>query len=655
MRSGKYPWTLAAALVAASPAAAAEPVPSVAAFEAAMRDRDYRSAARIADSLASRHRLDQREVRPDPLLNGLFGRLYLRRGVASAALPYLRRSDSPDLPAAQRIEAGFALGEAEEAVGEWTAAAATFERLLSLPLDPAQQFGARIGMARVRLADDPAAALAGASALVARAPAGRRWEAELVSAQALSLLGRRSEADLAAARAWTGSAEAEAAQGAPMRVALVRAGLAAAAGRRQPLMAMLTAANAGINRIDSDVADAVPVCGEGGVTPADHATFAAHTRTDSTQWLAPVAASRPTAAALFRKAIAGRRLLAAVGTPPGGLVFTIRCRTVPSADYVPAQVADPWIRYHADRGLYFTISDGAEPEDIDRISDEIEALAARHGDDHISIVPLRITLLEKLIMRPSTATDPSEPQVAALRRKIAAGLIKAGGAEAFLPDLDALAEIERLAAARSTARSAAAFRAMQERRIARLPPAEAYSALREWLQEDKDLPDADRRRTIDALAARTPGSEGDPVRRALLRRSGALARKAGDTAAADRAFAAAGLPADSCGSAASPPEAAEHGMTDEDYPPEALDPNIEGVTVLELDLGADGRVSGSRIILSAPSLVFDALVESKLPGFRYSPAADRGRPRACRATSQTIRWRMPEEEAAGPPNFAPRP
>ncbi|HEX8381065.1 MAG TPA: energy transducer TonB [Allosphingosinicella sp.] len=656
MRAGSCAWTLAGTLIAASPAGAAEPAPTVAAFEAAMRAMDDRSAARIADSLASRHRLERREMLPDPLLNGLVGRLYLRRGLPLAALPYLRRSDSPDLPAAQRIAAGFALGEAEEAVGEWAAAAATFERLLSLPLDPGQQLGARLGLARARLADDPGAALATASALVPQAPAGRRWEAELVSAQALSLLGRRPEADLAAGRAWSDSAEAAAGQGAPMRVALVRAGLAAAAGRRQPLMAMLTVANAGINKMDSDVADAAPICGEGGITPADHATFGAYTRTDATQWLTPIAASRPAAAALFRKAIAGRPLLASTGTPPGGLVFTLRCRMLPSADYVPAAAADPWIQYHAERGLYFPMSGGAELEDINRLSDEIDALAARHGDDHLSIVPLRLTLLEKLILRASTQSDVAQSQVAALRRKIAAGLAKAGGAEAFLPDMNLVAEIERLDRAGSTAEATAAYRAGQEALITRLPPAQAYTALREWLGQDKDVPDAVRRRIIDALAARTPGGKADPVRRALFRRSGALARKAGDAAAANAAFAAAGIPGDSCSSAAAPPEARDHGMTDEDYPPDAIEPNIEGLTVLELDLGAEGRVAASRIILSAPSLVFDALVESKLPAFRYSPAvADRGRARACRATSQTIRWRMPEEDAPGPPAFASDP
>src|SRR5688500_5109815 len=129
----------AAALAALSPAAAAGPAPSVAAYEAEVRELDYRNAARIADTLASRHRLDHRETRPDPLLSGLFGRLFLLRGQPAIALPYLRHSDSPTVPGAQRIAAGFARAETEEALGDWTAAAASFERLLSLALDPGQQ------------------------------------------------------------------------------------------------------------------------------------------------------------------------------------------------------------------------------------------------------------------------------------------------------------------------------------------------------------------------------------------------------------------------------------------------------------------------------------------------------------------------------------
>jgi hypothetical protein len=99
----------------------------------------------------------------------------------------------------------------------------------------------------------------------------------------------------------------------------------------------------------------------------------------------------------------------------------------------------------------------------------------------------------------------------------------------------------------------------------------------------------------------------------------------------------------------------EHGILDDDYPPDALDPKLAGATVMELDVGADGKVAGDRIILSAPSLVFDPLVRSKLAGFSLTPAAERGRARACRAFQQTIRWQMPEEEAPGPPRFAPPP
>ncbi len=96
-------------------------------------------------------------------------------------------------------------------------------------------------------------------------------------------------------------------------------------------------------------------------------------------------------------------------------------------------------------------------------------------------------------------------------------------------------------------------------------------------------------------------------------------------------------------------------MSDDDYPAEAIVPNIAGVSVLELDIGATGRVTDSRTILAAPSLVFDRVMESKLPGFRFAPAEDGGRPRACRALQQTIRWRMPEEEIPGPPLFSPVP
>jgi hypothetical protein len=644
-----------AALVAATAAGAAEPAPSIAAYEAAMRDLDYRRAAREADALASRHRLDRREAGPDPLLSGVFGRLYMKRGEPGVALPYLRHGDSPSLPAAQRISAAFARAEAEEAVGEWTAAAATFERLLSLPLDRGQQLAARTGMARVRLADDPAAALAAARALASEAPAGRRWEPELVSAQAFSLLGRAAEAEAAASRAWADSSGAVAAEAGPMRVALVRAGLAAAAGRREPLIAMLSTANAGLNLADSDIASSAPVCGEGGVTPADYAIFAAYTRTDSAQWLAPVAASRPAAASLFRKAIAGRRLLAVTGAPPGGLVFTLRCRTEASADYTPPVADHPWPRWFADRGLYFVLAADTALESINRVANEIDALVARHGEAHPAAIPLRVSLVEMLERRASAEPDVSRSQVVELRRKVAAAMNKAGGADGLVPDAETEAERARLEQAGSLEQAVAIYRAGYERALTRMPPVFAYSAFREWGRLDTDLPEAIRRRIVESLLARIGGGPTDPMRRALQRRLGHLAREAGDMAGARAAFVAAGLRKDSCGATEKPPVQEEHGMSHDDYPPDALDPNLAGVTALELDLGADGRIVSSRAVLAAPSLLFDTVLESKVPGFRYAAATDRGRPRACRALQQTIRWRMPQEERAGPPMFAPVP
>jgi hypothetical protein len=642
-----------AASVVASGASAADPEPSVAAFEGAMRDLDYRLAARIADRLASRHRLDRKDTRPDPLLSGLSGRLFLRQGHPATALPYLRHADAPDLPPPLRIAAGFARAEAEEAVGDWTAAAATFERLLNLPLDPGQRFDARLGLGRVRLGDDPAGALAAAQALAPSAPAGRRWEAELLAAQSLSLLGRGPEAEAAAGRAWAASAEAGPEAAAPMRVALVRAGLAAAAGRRNALIAMLSAANASINGLDTDLVEATPVCGDGGVAPDDFAILGAYTGLNATQWLTPIAASRPAAAAAFRKALAGRRLLATTGTPPGGLVFTIRCRSTASSDFVPAFTADPWTQWFADRGLYFPT--GVEPslEDINRLSNEIAELTAKHGEAHPAIIPLQVTLLMLLEQRATSETDVAEWQVVELRRKIGASLAKAGGAEGFLPDAQAEAEQARLEKAGSLEQAMAIYRGSMERLVATLPPAYAYGGLREWLKADQDLPDSTRRRVTEALLNRIDGAPEDPVRRALQRRLGAIARKTGDIAAARAAFAAAGLPRDSCTVADTPPEMKEHGISDEDYPPDALDPNLAGATVLELDIGADGHVAGSRILLSAPSLVFDPLIRSKLPGFTLAPASNGGRPRACRALQQTIHWRMPHDEASGPPRFAP--
>ena len=151
----------------------------------------------------------------------------------------------------------------------------------------------------------------------------------MLASQAHSLLGDRVAALAAADRAWALAPALPEQQFAPLRAALLRAGLAAAASDRSQLLAMLNLAGASEVEMKGEIRTYLPTCGEGGLTPADHATFAAYGADLEWERLMPVAASRPAAVAPFVRALGGRQLLNRSRQAPGGLVVTVRCRTTP--------------------------------------------------------------------------------------------------------------------------------------------------------------------------------------------------------------------------------------------------------------------------------------------------------------------------------------
>ncbi|HJY88536.1 MAG TPA: energy transducer TonB [Candidatus Acidoferrales bacterium] len=61
-----------------------------------------------------------------------------------------------------------------------------------------------------------------------------------------------------------------------------------------------------------------------------------------------------------------------------------------------------------------------------------------------------------------------------------------------------------------------------------------------------------------------------------------------------------------------------------DYPPGALQKNIQGTVVLKARVGKDGRVENVKV-LSGPSLLTSAVLEA-VRGWRYRPFYQNGEP-----------------------------
>jgi hypothetical protein len=237
----------------------------------------------------------------------------------------------------------------------------------------------------------------------------------------------------------------------------------------------------------------------------------------------------------------------------------------------------------------------------------------------------------------------------ALQDSVTAAMRRIGGAdEAIGPEA-----LERLykqgSAASSFDEAIRLHRAGAPAVLDALGPERGYAFLVDWLTWDRALPGGIAKRAIDRLAARFPARSPDPRPRALRMRLGALLEGDGDGAGGRAAYAAAGAPAGSCIMLEDAPTLTEGSISSDDFPLLPLENGMHGVTVAEYGVGADGRVTSTRIILSAPSGLFDAVTAERIGAFRFSPGRSRGRAAACTGRAQRVIWRLPDLPQAGAP------
>lgn len=62
------------------------------------------------------------------------------------------------------------------------------------------------------------------------------------------------------------------------------------------------------------------------------------------------------------------------------------------------------------------------------------------------------------------------------------------------------------------------------------------------------------------------------------------------------------------------------------YPREALARRLQGTVVVAVLVGEEGQVLRHRIISAEPPLIFNATVDTAIPGFRFASANRDGRP-----------------------------
>lgn len=633
-----------AAAPAAQAVAYAPPSPAaLARFEAAFAADDGPEAARILDDFTSPWLQANGDLRPNPLLSGLVGRYFAASGELGFALAYLRRADAPDVPEPQRSAALVALGEAEAAAGRLDAAALALRRAEALVSGGSFRARVELAAARVMAITDPRGALVRLQQRAGNDDPAMRFEAMLAAVRAHALLGDRSAAGAAAERAWVAAATLPISARAPLRAALLLAALAAQRGDEPVLLAMLGVAGARAT-MAPDVVDVLPLCGTSGLTAADHVTFALYSAGDRRpDMLEPVTASRAEAVRPFFEAIAVRDLLMLGDVAAGGLIFTVRCRSTPSTNFMPPVADGSWAEWFAARGMFGRFAPLADLDDIATLSTRVGDLETRFGTDDPRLIAARLDLATRLAFRAAVAGDADPREAARLREQAMAAMRRTGGAEAALAGESIATILERRSA---SGQSREAMRAELVEMIAGLPIDVAYVHAM-WLSGDTDMPDEAALSLVRGLLARLP-EEMDPRRRALTARLVDLLQRAGDERAARLAARAAGIAADDCRLLSDPPTVTEAGITNDDYPAGALEAEAAGISVIDFAVGADGRVLRPRIILSAPSMVFDRAAAAGAATFRFGPGNAGGGVRPCSGRVQRVIWRLPTESEPVP-------
>ena len=633
-------WIAAAILAGAGTASAAVQPPQPGAvqqqFDAATAALDagaWPEALRLLEALETRVRNPRSlaivRTRKATVLIEL-GRLDEATEALRVSLPLLP-ADDPSL-SADRYSGLLALGGIAERRFDYAEALRQYRLAVAVPVSEIDKLTARRGLIQTQLFSDPEAALREADAalavLAAAAPRDRALQGSLqtLKGRALLNLARFAEARVELERSTRLLGDLT------LRVdradLLARSDLALAAllsHREDDARRYLAYTGAGRferGALELTGLSEIPRCG-GDLVPEDVAVIQAGVADDgSVAYAMPIYASRRGASALaFARAVANwsfdRESVARI--PPflrSVARFELRCTTVAPRDvHAENSFAAP-ARMAAADPAWETMLRRLSIGGLVTLRQELAALDRAAAPDPHSLLPVLVMLSrhgsvprderEMLLRRalPLAARQPnSAPLVASIALAIGFERSSQGPrTRRDRPDFDALLAMPEV---RDSPRAGAEIRLAQGRR----------------LFADKE----DARALALAAAVRDmPGlTRDDPLRAQALELIVAVQAARGDVAGARAAHEAIGPRARPCGLW---PRQTGFGVSDADFPRDALRWGFEGWGMNELSVAADGSVAEARTLVAYPAFVFGA-------------AASCGPPASRTTTSST--WRPP--------------
>lgn len=621
----------------AQPPAAGESVQ--AAFEAASQSLSAGDWAMAASRFAAL----------EPKLSGAprsLAVVRLREGQALLMLPGRRDEALPllhagldalptgDASLADDRAAGFeAAARGEEAELDYPAARRDYQALATAGVNDRDRLTAAVGLARVDMFDDGAAALAAidrAAAIQAALHATATDVARLRELRGRVLLngGRFPEASTefkAALAAFGGLTERVDRDDIDIRSDLAIAAMLQKDEEEARKYLAYTGAGFVAGRETMPAGKQLPPCGAGGLQPEDVGIVEFSIADDGhAVGVRPIYASRGGPAALaFAQAVTDWSW-----TPDEvkaikpffriGTRLEMRCTTASEgqgADVLLRPAYEAWI--DGIPGAAWDAGNSALPLAGPRLDAARAELARReraNGPSSPTLIPLLFAIAES----PQVADDETHRlRARAVRIASASGAPVAARAHLALTARTDLAGGDLPGGHRSWEREAPAAllgdpAVLADPRSA----ADVRLARADGLIDAHDPKQA--RSALEAIAADKALDPRDPIRAAALLRLASLEQRAGDLPAARAAFEQSGLTARECPLVDLKPAMRSDPFSANSFPREALRWGFNGWATLEFDVDAAGRVTGARTVLAYPPFVFGPSTVETFRGARYT-------------------------------------
>ncbi|MEK6636982.1 MAG: hypothetical protein AABY88_02750 [Pseudomonadota bacterium] len=627
---------LCAAILFISPASADE-TQDLKDFETALAGDNHTAAAAAYGRIFEARLPKDGKPKVDATLDALAGRLALLTGDVIYAQAFLQQpagGDISDAPAR-----ALATAEALLISGNYDAARAASARAVqSLTGDARVQ--AMIGQAQAMIMTRPSDAAALIKTISSSNPA-LAWRISFLEAQSALLAKDYLNAQKAADRAMLQANAAPLRDYAPLQTLQLQAGVAAAQGLRDRMVALLAGvpSSSGTSiKISNEIANRLPACGTEGIRDDDYVIIGMVTQsTPAVAIPSPLAASRPEIVAPFMRSIAG------YWRNGGGIqiatfpIMTVRCSGSDAQSFYndgasfadAAFVATNHIRPRFLNYQYYNSDDllADATKAFERIEKNVGAQSP------VLITPLsELSSIENYNSSKNSDNKNINNSNSEQLYQRSNEIYKSIGGITIFYEL-------------SKEKSDYSKYYLKLRSILNNLAIEyAYQNALRALDSDSTVPI--EKLLIAEIMLKRLGSDRRDRRVATMISRKAILLRAVDRGGEVETFAGAiKLDPSLCPAKAILPVVRDGGVTNNDYPSDAIRGEISGGTVIEVDIDALGKIVRQRRLVEAPALVFVPALDSTMRAMAFDPARDgQGRATACRAFKSRIRWQLPAAE-----------